>query len=141
VGTLIRPDKLAAIVGALALLAALGAGVGAAAGGREGAGPGWARLLAQEEARFPAIAPLAATQVTSRPLYLEVAYVAGAIGGWGERQVCPLLDRDPHGFLLAARHVLFARHAAYAYARARRWRPAEVVGAYRDGVAFGCSRR
>lgn len=97
---------------------------------------GWARILSREEARYPAIAPLAASRVAGDPDDLRVAFVAGAIGGWRERQVCPLLARDPDGFARAARRVLFGGRTAAA--RRAHWPVAGLVRSYRDGVAFGC---
>lgn len=128
------------LVAAAAAALFLACGPGQALATRGQLGIGWARILAGEEARYPAIAPLAASRVESEPIYLRVAFVAGAIGGSHERQVCPLLVHDPHGFTRVAQHVLFGSRASHAYAQARHWPIAAVVRSYRDGVAFGCRR-
>lgn len=125
-----------AAVAAAVCLVGVAAGPALATDGQLGLG--WSGVLAGQEARYPAIAPRAAARVASEPVYLRVAFVAGAIGGWREREVCPLLAHDPGGFTRVARSVLFGSRAAHAVARARRWPIAVMVRSYRAGVAFGC---
>jgi hypothetical protein len=133
VGALSR--RAAAATAAVCLVAG-GAGPALATHGQLGLG--WSGVLARQEARYPAIAPRAAARVANEPVYLRVAFVAGAVGGWREREVCPLLANDPHGFTRVARSVLFGSRAAHAVARRRRWPIAVMVRSYRAGVAFGC---
>jgi len=99
----------------------------------------WQSLLSRDDVRFPAIGPLADAQVSAEPLYFQIAYVAGAIGGWGEPDVCPLLHQDPRGFDRAARDELFKSPADYSYIESRGWSVGSVLAAYRNGVLFGCS--
>jgi hypothetical protein len=99
----------------------------------------WQSVLSRDDLRFPAIGPIADAQVSAEPLYFQIAYVAGAIGGWDEPDVCPLLHRDPHGFDRAARDEIFRSRADYSYVRSQGWSVDSVLATYREGVRFGCS--
>jgi len=100
----------------------------------------WQQLLSRDDLRFPAIGPIADARVSSEPLYFQIAYVAGAIGGFREPDVCPLLHRDPGGFDRAARHEIFRSPADYSYIESQGWSVGSILATYRSGVLFGCSR-
>lgn len=99
----------------------------------------WRATLSHDASRFPAIARSAEARVSGRPLYFQVAFVAGAIGGKHDPLVCPVARRDPHDFVRAARRQIFRHRADYAYVRSRGWTVGSVLTTYRQGILFGCS--
>jgi hypothetical protein len=129
----------AVLVACTAVLVACVAGTAAGSRGSDASPQRWQQVLSRDDVRFPAIGPIADAQVSAKPLYLQIAYVAGAIGGWGEPDVCPLLDRDPRGFDRAASHEIFKSPADYHYIQAHGWSVSSVLATYREGVRFGCS--
>jgi hypothetical protein len=134
-----RTRRLSSLFLALALLGACLAGAAGASRGGDASPQRWQNVLSRDVVRFPAIGPIADAQVSAKPLYFQIAYVAGAIGGWGEPDVCPLLTQDPRGFDRAARHEIFRSRADYSYVQSQGWTVDSVLATYRDGVRFGCA--
>jgi len=124
------------------IVAAFGAGpVGAGVARRQDdpRAAQWQARVSQDEVRYPGIAPAADAQVSGLPLYLQVVFVSGAIGGHADQAACVLVRQDPRGFARAARGELLPGPADYAYIHSQGFTRHGVVTLYRNGVLFGCS--
>jgi hypothetical protein len=99
----------------------------------------WRAQLSQDEAQYPAIAPAADAQVSGLPLYLQLVFVSGAIGGRADQTACLLARSDPHAFRAAARRVLLRTPADWAYIHSQGLTGRDIVTLYRNGVLFGCN--
>ena len=102
-------------------------------------GAQWQAQLSQDAAQYPAIAAAADAQVSRLPLYLQLVFVSGAIGGRADQTACLLARSDPQGFRAAARRALLPTRADWAYIHSQGLTGRGIVTLYRNGVLFGCS--
>jgi hypothetical protein len=87
--------------------------------------------------RYPAIAPQALAAAAGFAPFLQLVFVAGAIGGHAYPASCTLARDDPTAFATAARARLFHDPRAETYVTEHGLTSQSVVDTYVRGVLFG----
>jgi hypothetical protein len=98
----------------------------------------WLAALHADLKKYPAITRAALIRVQRKPLFIQVIYVSGAIGGRYSRNLCTIAEVDPAGFNVSARRVIFRTTNDYRYVRSQGFSVNYVLLMYRRGYIFGC---
>jgi hypothetical protein len=87
--------------------------------------------------RAPTLTPVALAQVKGKPIFLQFAYLEGAVDGYQNTTACIGLALGDRNFVAKRLMVLADKRASFLQGSA--FSPALVVATYLDGATFACT--